>query len=280
MASQHLDQAEGLRRLMAISPPRVISIISALGSSTASLTHRMLSYLAASFSHDGANAHIIYGIDDDPDVLKHYGLLHRPSLTEVTQGKRPLAQAISSTRSHFTSSWLGSYSQLDPFLAPQLNKCIHSLAEAHEVVLVETKVRPQQALPLSSLNDGVIVIQMNERASSLKFAYSLIKQLHHQIGKREFGILVHGNTALNANHVFTKIASVARRFLGVVLQYVGYIPSHMHIAETQKSRRNLIGAMSNAGVANIYHEVAKRLLRQMHAFTAFDPHPMIQDAPC
>ena len=275
MASLHLDQAEGLRRLMTSSQPKIISIISALGNSTASLneSHLMLDYLAASYFKDGANAHILYGVDNDPDVLKHYGLLHKPSLIEVAQGKRLLTHAISSTRNHFTSSWLGT-DEFNPFIASQLTEYLYSLADAHEVVMVETRVNQQHSLPLPLLNDSAIVIQMNEKATSVKQAYSLIKQLHHKIGKREFGILVHGNTAKNASHIFTKIASVARRFLGIALEYMGYIPSGVQSKPAYKTSRNVINALPNAGTANIYHEVAKRLLGQTPDFTTFDPNPM------
>ncbi|WP_020166527.1 MULTISPECIES: MinD/ParA family ATP-binding protein [Methylotenera] len=277
MASLHLDQAAGLRRIMVRAQPRIISILSALGNTAGSANelHRILGNLAASFKLDGGKAHIIYGADDDIDTLKYYGLLNKPCLIDVMRAQKPLKEAISTLRSDFTSSWLGHTGKMNPELGPQLSEYITLLAKSHDIVMVETKVNANQSLPLQLLNDGVIIIQMNQKSASIKQAYSLIKQLHSTLGKRDFGILVHGNTAKNSDIVFNNIAAVAMRFLGIELEYMGYVPTDEHMNQAYKMGRSVVDAFPTTVIAKTYRELSKRLLRQDPPFTTFDTNTMI-----
>jgi flagellar biosynthesis protein FlhG len=277
MASLHLDQAAGLRRIMASNRPRIISILSALGHSEGSVheSHRILGNLAASLAQAGHQAHIVYGRDSDLDSLKFYGLLHTPALFEIMQTEKPLEHAISTVRDAFSASWLGCPREMHSGPASQLGVCIEALANAHDVVLVETQVSARHHLNLPILNNSAVIIQMNEKLASVKEAYSLIKQLHQSLGKRDFGILVHGNTGINASQVFNKVATVAKRFLGLELEYMGHIPMDESPNQTQKLRKKVFRAMPDSGIATLYREVASRLLAQPPAYAALDTHPMI-----
>jgi flagellar biosynthesis protein FlhG len=194
---------------------------------------------------------------------------------DVMLSQRPLEHAVSHIQNDFTASWLGCTQRMNPYLSPQLGEYIHTLAKTHDVVLVEAKVDATHNLPLPLLNDGVIVIQMNEKAASVKQAYSLIKQLHQKLDKAAFGILVHGRTAKNANQVFANVAKVARQFLGINLDDMGFIPTENPLAQPYKTSNNVSHARPSAGIANIYHEIAKRLLRQPLTLTALDTTPTI-----
>lgn len=277
MANFLLDQAAGLRQIMARSQPRIVSILSALGNTAGSANelHRILGNLAASFTLDGSKAHIIYAADYEIDTLKYYGLLNKPCLIDVMREQKPLEHAISTLRNDFTSTWLGHTLEMNPVLIPQLSEYINLLAKSHDIVMVETKVNANQSLPLQLLNEGVIIIQMNQKPTSIKQAYGLIKQLHGTLGKGDFGILVHGNTVKNADIVFTNIASVAKRFLGIELEYMGYIPSDEHMHQAYKMGRSVVDAFPATVVAKTYRALAKRLLKQNLPFAALDTSPMI-----
>lgn len=277
MANLHLDQAAGLRQIMARSRPRIVSILSALGNTAggANELHRILGNLAASFTLDGSKAHIIYGADYEVDTLKYYGLLNKPCLIDVMREQKPLEDAISTLRNDFTSTWLGHTREMNPVLTPQLSEYINLLAKSHDIVMIETKVNANQSLPLQLLNEGVIIIQMNQKATSIKQAYGLIKQLHRTLGKRDFGILVHGNTAKNADIVFNNIAGVARRFLDIELEYMGYIPTDEHMNHAYKMGRSVVDAFPATVVAKTYRALAKRLLRQNPPVAALNASSMM-----
>lgn len=277
MANLHLDQAAGLRQIMARSRPRIVSILSALGNTAggANELHRILGNLAASFTLDGTKAHIIYGADYEVDTLKYYGLLNKPCLIDVMREQKPLEDAISTLRNDFTSTWLGHTREMNPVLTPQLSEYINLLAKSHDIVMIETKVNANQSLPLQLLNEGVIIIQMNQKATSIKQAYGLIKQLHRTLGKRDFGILVHANTTKNADIVFNNIAGVARRFLDIELEYMGYIPTDEHMNHAYKMGRSVVDAFPATVVAKTYRALAKRLLRQNPPVAALNASSMM-----
>ena len=257
MSEFHQDQAAGLRRLMAGPKPRIVSVLSA---SSNSELPRILSNLAASLTRDGSSPHIVHAANADPDALKHYGLQDIPTLSDILQQRQPLIAAIHNNALGFSASRLLSPGQVvTEKMAGPLEKCVTELARLHDIVIVETALNQQQRLPLAMLNEGEIIIQLTNKAAAIKQAYKVIKQLYSHLGKRSFGILVHSANAKQADGVFSNIAAVARQYLQLELEYMGYIPADDHVIRASKLGRSVIDAFPAALASQAFRELARRL---------------------
>ncbi len=266
MFNVHDDQAAGLRRIMAAPKPRIVSVLSALDefSTEHADSARILSNLAASLGLNGYQAHVVYAAKADVDALKHYGLPEAPALSELLVSQRPYTQAFRDIGLGFTASRLNNNDAIDTGLAMQLNDCMNQIAQMHDIVLVQTSVTEKLTLPLSLLNEGMIIIQMTHKPASITKAYRLIKQLYATLGKRPFGILVHGTSPSQSEAIFKNIEAVARQFLGLRLEYMGCIPADEHIRKASKMGRSVVDAFPMAMVSKALRSLANRLLGHTH----------------
>lgn len=260
LSFQH-DQAAGLRRLMAAPRPRIISVISALEvtSSGHQELPRILANLAASLALDGSSTHIVSAKEIDPDSLKHYGLLKSPALADLVRAKKALPTTAQFSSRGFSSSRLCDSLAVEPETAISLSQYLMDMAEQHDVVIVDTAINSQQSLPLQLLNEGMIIIQLSYKPVSIKHAYSLIKQLHSNLGRRSFGIMVHGASVEQSETVFNNIAAVARQFLGIELENMGHIPSDEHIQKAHKLGRSVVDAFPTSVIAKSLRALARKL---------------------
>ena len=125
-------------------------------------------------------------------------------------------------------------------------------------MLVDT-VLNNNALPLQSLNDGEIVIQLTRDPESIKQAYILIKQVCSQLGRRSFGIVVSNASQAQAMLVFENIAQVARRFMQIDLEFMGAIPADEHLSRAEKLGRVVIDAFPMAQASAAFKALARKL---------------------
>ena len=243
MSKLHHDQAAGLRRIMAAPKPRVVSIISA---ATSQDHPRMMTNLAASIFEKGK-----------------YGLEKSPSFFDVANEGISLSDAIISTSFGFNVGKLMHKNQfnilLDTFESNQTNQLFDELAQQYEIVLVDATLNKDNLLPLKILNNGEIIIQLTRQPESITTAYTLIKQICSELGRRPFGIIVDNATDSQAQIVFRNISEVARRFMQIELEFFGSIPSDDHLNRAAKLGRSVIDAFPMSNSSNAFKEIAQRL---------------------
>lgn len=260
MADFREDQAAGLRRLMSGPKPRIVSLLSATAGNE---LPRILTNLAASFRHYGSDALIVHAADANAETLRHYRLAGMGSLADVIRGKHTLYDVIRQGDQGYASAVLApahlACNPLPQALADDLGRQLGALAEQFEVVLVEAALDEAQRLPLAMLDAGDIVIQLDRKPASIQQAYRLIKQLHGRLGSRPFGILVTGADETEARTVFDNVAGVARRYLGLKLDYIGHIPADEHMARATSLGRSVIDAFPMATVSRAFTALAGRL---------------------
>ena len=252
------DQAAGLRRIMAAPKPRVVSILSA--SSTQNQA-RMMTNLAVSIGAQGGEVLIVHASHESSETS--YGINRLPALLDVANEKCSLLNAIKSSNHGFSIAKLMQRSQvnspLDSNVNGQLNRIFDNLACQYEIVLVDATLNKNHLLPLKTLNDGEIIIQLTRHSESIKHAYTLIKQICSQLGRRPFGIIVDDATDAQAQIVFHNISQVARRFMQIELEFFGAIPSDDHLCRAAKLGRSVIDAFPLATASTAFKQIARRL---------------------
>jgi len=258
-----LDQAAGLRRIMAGSKPRLLSIVSAAtGNDALAEKSRLVSNLAASLA--GQQAQVMIVTANSPrHVIRGYGLDALPSLLDVVNQRISLEYVIEPSDHGYVAANLSHAKLGDHYLGGlvmgELNRVFARLTQQYEVVLVDTTLNDDNTLPLTALNNSEIVIHLNNEPQSIKQAYAIIKQICSQLGKRPFSILVSDANEIESERVFRNMAQVARQFLQVNLEFLGTIPTDDHISRAAKLGRAVIDAFPMANASKAFRVLAKRL---------------------
>jgi flagellar biosynthesis protein FlhG len=258
MADFQNDQAAGLRRIMATPKPRVVSIIAA---SSTQDQPRMMTNLAASIRSQGSEVLIVHASKTSRE--ESYEINNQPALFDVANETCTLADAIKSTSHGVSVAKLLHKSQvnisLDADAGVEMNRIFDALAREYEIVLVDATLNNEYMLPLKTLNESEILIQLTRNPESIKDAYTLIKQICSQLGRRSFGIIVDDATEAQAQAVFKNIAQVARRFMQIELEFFGAIPNDDHLSKAAKLGRSVVDAFPMATASTAFKLIAQRL---------------------
>ncbi len=253
------DQAESLRRIMAKPKPRIISMFSAAASHDNS---RTLTNLAASLNRHGKDVLVVHAAADSSDVLENYGIEINSTLLDGVQRGQPLENGIHVSDQGFSVARLMSQphlSSLDSMLSMSLNDAMMKLTARHDIVLVDAALTEEGVLPLACLDEGEIFIQLSNDPESIKSAYFLIKQVCSRLGRRSFGILVTGASESKAQDIYQNMTQVARRFLGVELEFIGSIPADEDLYRAAQLGRAVIEAFPLAKASAAFKQLAQRL---------------------
>jgi flagellar biosynthesis protein FlhG len=265
MPSFHNDQAASLRRMMAKPEPRVISVLSATTDANQSM---MLTNLAATISKNGGNVLVLHAGEETIEASRNYGTNALPTLIEVAQMKFALTQSIKTSKLGFAVTKLQPKNQnalpIDNTMDEKISGLLNDLSNRYTLVIADVALNKNNSLPLSALSDGKILIQLTRDTESIKKAYILIKQICHQFGRRNFGIIVSDTGNAHAAVVFRNIAQVARRFLAIDLEFYGAIPADEHMTRAAKLGRSVSDAFPHVAASNAFKSLAQRLNYQQN----------------
>lgn len=256
----HKDQASGLRRLMAGPRPRVISLLSAAGKTEHA---RLMVNLAASLQRQGNKVLIMEATQASILEAKHYGIdAEQGTLLEAVM--RPeLHQPFMIQREGFAAAKLLPESSAcrllqDEAVHAQVERIFSAMTSQHDVTLVDAALT-QEAMPLHILNHGEIMIHMTRETSSITQAYTLIKQLCQQVGRRSFDIVVSHSNEAQAQVIFNNIAAVARQHLYIELHFAGLIPADEHLGIAARLGRSVIDAFPMAKASAAFKALAGKI---------------------
>jgi flagellar biosynthesis protein FlhG len=255
---EHHDQAAGLRRIMAAPKPRIVTLLSASASPD---QPRLVNNLAASISHQGGEVLIVHASVDSDEAS--YGIEHLPALLDVAHGEASLLNAIDNSGQGFYIAKLLQKHHADiehkQHISAALNKIFNELARQYEIVLVDATLSKAHLLPLETLHQNEIIIQLTRQPESIKHAYTLIKQICSQLGRRSFGIIVDNASDAQAQIVFRNIAQVAKRFMQIELEFFGAIPADEDLSRAATLGRSIIDAFPFAHASTAFKQIAQRL---------------------
>lgn len=267
MHSFQRDQAAGLRQMMKGHQPKIISVLSAKPEQQQT---KLISNLAAAISKQDSDVLVVQASHVD---LSHYGIKTLPALSDVAHNQRKIEQAIKGSKFGFLTAKLHAKpaTKTKPYdvLDPALNKIFENLSSLFEVVLVDAVLDNQHQLPLEILNQHEILIQLSCDTESIKQAYTLIKKVYSQMGRRSFGIIVSDATGEQAASAFRNISQVARNYMQVELEFFGAIPSDPQLSRATSLGRVVIDAFPLTKAANAFKALAQRLnYKQLHSIEA------------
>lgn len=260
MASFEFDQAEGLRRMLAGPKPRVFTFLSATSPDEKGAT---LVNLAASLVHGGSKVLLLDACGDALGVAARLGIPQGATLLQVARQERALEDAVHPMPQGFGVAALSrgirrAGSPRDPHEGRRLSSAFSVLARHNDIVLVEAVLGKDDALPMQNLVDSEIVVHLSADPRSITSAYSIIKKMHAQLGRRPFSVLVTGADDKEAQIVFKNMAQAAERYLAIRLRSIGSVPPDDHVKRAAKLGRTVIDAFPLAGASVAFRRLAER----------------------
>jgi flagellar biosynthesis protein FlhG len=220
--------------------------------------------LAVAFARQG---HRVCVLDADLglanlDVL--LGLAPRASLLHVLRGERRLAEVVvegpAGIRIIPAASGVEEMTALDAAARLRLLDEVDSLDGAFDVLVIDAAagVSGNVCYFAAAAADTLIVI--TPEPTSLTDAYALVKVLSTRYGRREFLVVVNmAAGAADAERAFGRLARVGERFLGVRLEYQGYIPWDDAVARSVRQQMPVVLSAPGTPASLALAELGRRL---------------------
>ncbi|HEX9171199.1 MAG TPA: antiactivator of flagellar biosynthesis FleN protein [Telluria sp.] len=265
MASFDFDQAEGLRRMLAGPRPRIVTFLSATPEDDKGA---MLVNLGASLARAGNDVLIVDACEYDYGVAQRLGVDRGPGLLQVARQEHALNQVIHAVPQGFSvvsmrcgtagSAWVPACAGTTADEARRLAKAFEVMVKQTGIVIVDGEVGEDGGFPLPIMADSEIVIQVSTSAASITNAYSLIKRLSQQLGRRPFGVLVTGASEAEARVVYDNMSAAATRYLAVTLNSMGSVPADEYLQRAARLGRAVVDAFPLAGASVAFRQLAGR----------------------
>ncbi|MHB1188049.1 MinD/ParA family ATP-binding protein [Thiobacillus sp.] len=257
------DQAAGLRRLLGQTGFQVITVMS--GQQGAGKTAATAN-LAVALARSGRDVLIIDQDQHGRGACATLGLIPRFDVSDVLEGRCTLEALILNGPDNVQVlpigggfNRLGRLSERDQeWLAQSFNR----LQCGVDVVLVDMEeATDPDALPLGLAASEIMVVLPPGNAAITQ-GYTLVKRLVQNFGKRRFRLLLNRMTsAEEAQAVAHNFAYTAERYLGVSIDYLGYIPLDERLTRAGDMRTSVVEAFPVAQSTSQFRKLADGLLR-------------------
>ncbi|WP_433694237.1 MinD/ParA family protein [Paraburkholderia phenoliruptrix] len=248
------DQAEGLRRLLARSGSRVISVTG--GSLGAGCTATVIN-LAAALAQQGKDVLVIDEWLGDKSVSALAGSMRGAgNFTAVMRGEMTLDDAASRHPLGF-SVLAASRAHREGYSAAQLGVLLHGSAD---VVLIDAQLDQQGHLSALAMQAHDVMIVTRMAAQAITDAYACMKRLHYAHAIAQFRVLVnHVQSVEDARTAFANLAGVAGRYLAVALEDAGCIAADARMARAEELSRCVVDAFPSTPAARDFRHLAAEL---------------------
>ena len=227
MAEQIHDQADGLRRLLMPDFVRVITVAS--GSAAAGKTTTVIS-LASALAHDGKKVLVIDENVGASNVWATLGLNAHRDLLDVIRRDKTLEEVIVASRDGMRVLPAGRgmmvLEKLGAGDKAHLTNSFTRIDGPVDVILIDSAPgRDSRSLPLA-LSSHEVVVVVSPDPASITAAYALIKHISgHPESKPRYHVLFNKTAREgDARKIFDNMESAARRYLGVTLNLLGFVP--------------------------------------------------------
>lgn len=253
-----IDQAEGLRRLLAREGSRVIAVTGgpgAPGRTTVAIN------LAAALTAQGKDVLVIDECLGPRSVSALLGGVRGAAdFAAVMRGERALDEAVGRHALGF-GVLTAPREPLAQYTHAQFNAQVGKvLAGPADFVLIDAQLDAEGALSPLAMHAHDALIVMRVTAQAITDAYACMKRLHfaHAIG--QFRVLAnHVVSAADAQAVLDNLAGVASRYLTVSLESAGSVAADPHMPRALQLSRCIVDAFPSTAAARDFRHLAAEL---------------------
>ncbi len=255
------DQAEGLRRILAGNSARQLCFLSAV---TAPQKNAVLLNLAAALVRAGSEVQVLDASLSEQGVSSRATPALQTTLWEVAQQSGTLQDAV---REHEQGIRLAR-------LAPQALSRLHSQANELDSLsrvlremspnanfwLIDADIQADNPFVLPELSASEVVVLVANTPTSIKNAYTEMKEFQGRFGRLQYHLLVLGASAAQAQMITRNMALTASRYLDSRPLALGHIPADGDWARAVQLGRAIVDAFPMAAAAIAFREVAAHLV--------------------
>jgi len=257
------DQAAGLRRLLGQAGFQVITVMS--GQQGAGKTAATAN-LAVALARSGRDVLIIDQDQHGRGAAAALGLVPRFDLSDVIEGRCALEALILNGPDNVQVMPIGgSFNRLGRLSERDQEWLARSFSQLQcgvDVVLVDMEeATDPDALPLGLAASEIMVVLPPGNAAITE-GYTLVKRLAHNFGKRQFRLLLNRmESPEQARAVGHNFAYTAERYLGVSVDYLGFIALDERLTRAGHLRTSVVDAFPVAQSTSQFRKLADGLLR-------------------
>jgi len=249
-----IDQAEGLRRLLAREGSRVVAVTG--GGGSPGRTTAVVNLAAALTAH-GKDVLVIDECLGPRSVCALVGGVRGAgNFAAVMRGERTLEEAVGRHPLGF-GVLAASRDNRAQYTSAQLQKVISGPAD---IVLIDAQLDAEGALSPLAMHAHDVLIVMRVGAQSITDAYACMKRLHFAHAIAQFRVLAnHVASVPDAQVAVENLAGVAGRYLSVSLESAGYVAADPYMAQALKLARCIVDAFPSTAAARDFRHVAAEL---------------------
>ena len=254
----NFDQAEGLRRMLAGSRPRIYTFLSATSGEEKGA---MLVNLAATLVQAGSDVLVLDACTESRGISSQLNMATGATVQQVASQERALDEIVQPMPQGFGIATLMDSSQRSASMEAQqtqrLSNVFDLLAGQTDIIVVDAELgKGEDLFPLPALASSEIVVQVSTSPESITAAYSIIKRLNGELGRRPCGVLVTGASEKEAQVVYQNMAKAASRYLAVKLSSMGSVPADEHLTRAARLGRAVVDAFPLAGASVAFRRLA------------------------
>ncbi|WP_077001350.1 flagellar biosynthesis protein FlhG [Variovorax sp. KK3] len=249
-----VDQADGLRRLLAQTRTRVLAVASmgrGLGGTTAAMN------LGAALALQGREVLLLDEHGAGPGTASaEWSLAPAGTLIDVA-GKRLALQSAAARA--------GCGVQVLPAVSPTVPPTSAGHPDPRalwqgDVILIDAQLDGEGRLSALAQQADDLVLVMQPHAASITATYAGIKQLHYAHGLRQLRFLVNGVAEPRAaQQVTDNLAQAGSRYLAVSLQPAGWVRAEPHMRDARRLNRTVVEAFPASPAAADFRRIADEM---------------------
>ncbi len=261
MAETATDLASAQTASAAGEPLRVIAVASGKGGVGKT---NLAANVAVALARQGLRVCVVDADLGLANLDVVFGLAPRMSLLHVIRGERRLAEVIvdgpAGVRIVPAASGVEELTALGAADRIRLLDEVDGLDVGLDVLLIDTAAGISGNVLYFTAAAAEALVIITPEPTSLTDAYGLIKVLATRYGRREFLVAVNmAAGAADAETAFGRLARVTERFLGVRLEYQGYVPLDDALPRAVRAQTPVVLAAPSAPASLALVQLARRL---------------------
>lgn len=245
------DQADGLRRLMAHSPARLVAVV---GSSVAVGATSVALNLAAALAQLGKDVLLLDEKSGAQSASAIWKISAAGTWSDVVTQRMRLDAAAG-----FSACGVQVLSA-EPAMSKAIEN-IHTLFQG-QLVLIDAALDSEGALsPLASQADEILVV-LQPHVAAIKAAYVCVKRLHYAHGRQQLRTLMNcAASTAEAQRVLTNLSDTGNRYLALALSPAGSVMADPYLPRAQQLHLSVVEAFQTSPSAIDFRRIAAELLQ-------------------